>query len=151
MKNSSLILLLMVQFTFGFQAGASAPAPTPAPTSGPKVKGSYVFTLDQKTGPVRELKIKIEDSEDMNIMVAKIQAKLKNGTQTEGEFVCEMGKAQHLNCRRDDDGGEFTLVMGKEPQLLFDSFDLADEGDENSIFVGSPDDENEHQVSGKVL
>ena len=96
-----------------------------------------VFDFAENKNQVRKLQIRLVLSNE--IYIASVKAMLSNGSTQSGQVQCEKKKSDEYFCRRDDDGGSFTLQTGKVPKLTYTCFATAEEGSTNPAAIGCVD------------
>lgn len=124
MKKLALLVLILVSVSANGKASL------------PKFRSLFEFA--PAVGAIRMMQIDL--FEVKNQWRAKIKAKLADGQIRKGEVSCRKIAADEFSCRRDDDGGQFTLLLGSQaPRLTFIAFSVADEGEELAADIHSPD------------
>lgn len=106
------------------------------------------FDFTSSKYEVRKLQIHLVQTKQG--YVAFIKALLKNGATNFGQVQCLKKKGDDYFCHRDDDGGSFTLQIGKTPRLMFTCFSTAEEGSASSGAIGCLD-ASPTTVDGKNL
>ena len=94
-----------------------------------------VFEFPDSAGTIQKMQIDL--SEKNSKWTAEVKTKTKKGSVQSGLVSCSKATTDEFNCRREDGGGSFNLIVAPKPKIKTAYFCMNEEGDEASDVITS--------------